>query len=96
MVTFAIYCDPTPGKEDGLDRFLTSSMKDFWVSQQGVREYQIMRDKLIGYPERSIQAEVSDFSALKRILDTGEWNTHRRKLNTLLARVQSQILEPVI
>jgi len=95
MITFAIYCDPYPGKEDELDRFFTTTMKNFWVSQPGVKEYHCLRDKLIGYPERAVRVELSDFSALQKILDSSEWNNHRRKVNTLIARVQSQILEPV-
>ncbi|MCI0726436.1 MAG: hypothetical protein L0332_06895 [Chloroflexi bacterium] len=74
---------------------MTGPMKTYWLNQRGVNEFHVLKDKLVGYPERSIRIEVSDFATLQRILDSSEWGTHRRKLVSLLARVQSQILEPI-
>ncbi|HZD58444.1 MAG TPA: hypothetical protein VE136_17050 [Anaerolineales bacterium] len=95
MITFSIYCDASPGKEEELDRFLTGTMKNYWANQSGVKEYHTLRDKLVGYPERTVRIELTDFATLQKILDSGEWINHRRKFMSLLARVQSQILEPL-
>ena len=95
MITFAIYCDATPGQEAELDRLLTGPVKTFWLKQSGVNEFRILRDKLVGYPERSIRIDVKDFATLQKVLDSPQWGEHRQTMMSLVSRVQIQILEPV-
>lgn len=95
MINFTINCDALPGKEEELDRFVTNTMKTFWTKQQGVTGYAFLKDKLVGYPERTIRIDVKDLTALQRVLDASEWQSYRHQFISLLSRVESQILEPV-
>ena len=95
-MTFTIYCDPFPGKEEEVDRFVTTTLKNFWSGQPGINGYHAYKDKLVGYPERTIRIDVKDLSALQKVLDSNEWNNHRRQFMALLARVESQIVETLV
>jgi len=96
MMCFTIYCDPVPGKEEDVDRLLTSTIKAFWSGQSGVTGYRVHKDKLVGYPERTIRIDVNDLGALQKALDSSEWNKHRRQFIALLSRVESQITEQLV
>ena len=96
MVYFSVYCDPVPGKEDELDRFIVDKSKRFWASQTGVKGYHVYADKLLGWPERTIMIELQDMSSLQRILDTDEHRRLRREFLTNVSRIESQIQDIVI
>ena len=96
MVYFSVYCDPVPGKEDELDRFIVDKSKRFWAGQTGVKGYHVYADKLLGWPERTIMIELQDMSSLQRILDTDEHRRLRREFLTNVSRIESQIQDIVI
>jgi hypothetical protein len=96
MVYFSVYCDPVPGKEEELDRFIVNKSKKFWSSQTGVKGYHVYADKLLGWPERTIMIELQDLNSLQRILDTDEHRRLRGEFMTNIARVESQIQDVII
>ncbi len=96
MVYFTIRGDPVPGKEDELDRFLSNDKKSFWMGQPGVKSYHVYRDKLLGWPERTITVEVNDLSSLQHAVDTDEHRRLRKQFFSLVGRAESQIEDMVI
>ncbi|MGD0353050.1 MAG: hypothetical protein ABSB38_06100 [Dehalococcoidia bacterium] len=96
MVYFSVYCDPVPGREEELDRFIANKSKKFWSSQTGVKGYHVYADKLLGWPERTIMIELQDLNSLQRILDTDEHRRLRGEFMTNIARVESQIQDVII
>jgi len=96
MVYFSVYCDPVPGKEEELDRFIVNKSKKFWSSQTGVKGYHVYADNLLGWPERTIMIELQDLNSLQRILDTDEHRRLRGEFMANIARVESQIQDVII
>jgi hypothetical protein len=96
MVYFSIYCDPVPGTEEELDRFIVDKAKKFWTGQPGVKGYHVYADKLVGWPERTIMIELQDLSSLQRILDSAEHKRLRREFMTNVARAESQIQDVIV
>lgn len=95
-VYFSVFCDPVPGKEEELDRFIADKSKKFWLGQTSVKGYHVYGDKLIGWPERTIMIEVQDLSSLQHILDTDEHKRLRREFLANVSRVESQIQDVII
>jgi len=96
MVYFSVYCDPVPGQEEELDRFLVDKANKFWTSQTGVKGYNVYADKLIGWPERTIMIQVQDFTSLQRILDSTEHKRLRREFMSNISRAESQIQDVIV
>ena len=96
MVYFSIYCDPVPGQEEELDRFIVDKAKKFWTGQAGVKGYHVYADKLTGWPERTIMIELQDLNGLQHILDSAEHKRLRREFMTNIARSESQIQDVIV
>ena len=91
----AIRCDAVPGQLWELDTWLKNSGAKFWSKQPGVENVEIYADALVGYPERTLMIEVSDFTNLQRILTSAEHAKFRNDLLTYGTEVQSQILDRI-
>jgi hypothetical protein len=91
MVQLCIRCDPVPGKQDDLDRFLAQQKRDYWLKQPGVHGFHVYGDQLMGYPERTIIIEVDDMTALQTALNSAEHKNVRQNFFTLTSRSESQI-----
>ncbi len=91
MVRLCIRCDPVPGKQDELDRFLTHEKKEYWLKQPGVKGFHIYGDQLMGWPERTIVIDVDDMATLQRALETAEHKHVRQDFFGLTSRNESQI-----
>jgi hypothetical protein len=91
MVQLCIRCDPVPGKQDELDRFLTEQKKQYWLKQPGVKGFHIYGDELMGWPERTIVIEVDDMGALQRALESPEHGVVRQAFFGLTSRNESQV-----
>ncbi len=96
MVYFSVYCDPVPGQEEELDRFIVDKANKFWTGQTGVKGYHVYADKLMGWPERTIMIEVQDLAGLQRILDSAEHKRLRREFMSNISRAESQIQDVII
>ncbi|MBI2911238.1 MAG: hypothetical protein HYY05_03785 [Chloroflexi bacterium] len=96
MVHYTVRCDPLPGKEDELDRFLRDRAKTFWLSKEGVTNFHVYGDALVGWPERIIDIEVRDLSALQGILNSDDRRRLRHDFMGYCSRVESQILETLV
>jgi len=92
----AIRCDAVPGKLTELDAWLKGRGARFWSSQPGVKSVEIFGDALVGYPERTLMIEVSDFTNLQRILTSPEHAKFRNELLACGSDIQSQILERIV
>lgn len=95
MIHYSVRCDSLPGKEEEFDSFLTGEVKKFWLGQTGVKGYHVYGDKLMGWPERTIDIEVQDFATLQRIFDSNERRQLRKQFLGYAARAESQILEEI-
>ena len=96
MVYFSVYCDPVPGQEEELDRFIVDKSNKFWTSQAGVKGYHVFADKLMGWPERTIMIQVQDLGSLQRILDSTEHKRLRREFMSNISRAESQIQDEIV
>ncbi|HEX7364886.1 MAG TPA: hypothetical protein VF366_06965 [Dehalococcoidia bacterium] len=96
MVYFSVYCDPVPGQEEELDRFIVDKANKFWTSQAGVKGYHVYADKLLGWPERTIMIQVQDLGSLQRILDSAEHKRLRREFMSNISRAESQIQDEIV
>ena len=96
MVRLVIQCDPVPGKQDDLDRFLTQQKKDYWTKQKGVKGYHVFGDQLMGWPERTVIIECDDMACLERALNSGEHRSVRQNFFSLTSRNESQIQNEIL
>lgn len=96
MVYYTVHCDPLPGKEEELDRFLQDDVKKFWTDQSGIKSFHVYGDKLMGWPERTIMIELEDLATLQRILDSDERKRIRKQFMANVERAESQIQDVII
>jgi hypothetical protein len=88
-------CEVVPGREEALDRFLRDKMKKFWLAQPGVSRFHTFRDFADNKFERIIMIEVGDGGNFDKILILDERKALRSELLTLVANVQSRVLEMI-
>lgn len=96
MVRLVIECDPVPGKQDELDRFLAEQKKEYWTQQAGVKGYHVYGDRLMGWPERTVIIECDDMACLERALSTVEHQKVRASFFSLTSRNESQIQHEIV
>ncbi len=70
-------------------------MKKFWLAQPGVSRFHAFRDYLANKFERIITIEIGDFGNFDKILILDERKNLRSELLTLVANVQSRVLEMI-
>ncbi|PTL35158.1 hypothetical protein CLG94_11285 [Candidatus Methylomirabilis limnetica] len=94
-MVYHILCEVVPGREEALDRFLCGKMKKFWLAQPGVSRFHAFRDFVDSKFERIIMIEVGDGGNFDKILILDERKNLRSELLTLVANVQSRVLEMI-
>ncbi len=96
MIRLVIRCDPVPGKQDELDRFLAREKRDYWVRQAGVSAFHVYGDQLMGWPERTVIIECDDMACLERALNAPEHKNVRQTFFSLTSRNESQIQNQIL
>jgi len=93
---FIMSFDVLPGKLGEVDSYLEQELLPYWLSHNEVHSVQVLEDKFIGWPERTIMIEIDDLCALQRILSSPETRHMKERFTSYAADIQTQIVDKVI
>ena len=93
MITFEYRFDILPGKRQGFVEWVERRSRPVWLRLPEVRGYRVYHNVLdVSTPQRVIQVDVDDLSALERIFTNEEFMKLREEFHAYVCNVTESIL----